>query len=204
MTTLVTVARLRWVLLLALMVAAAVMGGDHMAFADEGASEGGLPQFNSAFFLTQLFWLTLIFGTFYILVQGVGIPAVVRVLEARDSKIAYDITRAEEKRNEAAAIAAVIEDKLVHARDHARTIISLATHEADSVASARLGMFDAKIAGQVRDAERRIGHARETALREFPTLAGELVQEVVNRLSECAAESSQAASAIKAVITDGV
>ena len=201
MTKLVAVAQLRWVLPLALMVAAGVVGGDHAAFAEEAGSPG-LPQFDSTFFLTQLFCLVVIFGTFYILVQGVAIPAVVRVLETRDGKIANDITRAEEKRNEAAAIAAMIEDKLVHARDHARTIISLANREAEGVAAARLGMFDAKIAGQVRDAERRIGHARETALKDLPALAGTLVEEVVGRLGECTASSSQVSAAITATLNE--
>lgn len=205
MTKLITAARLRWVLLLALMVATGLMGGDHAALAEaaeEGGTNGGLPQFDSAFFLTQLFWLVLIFGTFYILVQGVAIPSVVRVLETRDGKIANDITRAEEKRNEAAAIAAVIDDKLMHARDHARTIVSLANREAENVASARLGMFDAKIAGQVRDAERRIGHARETALKELPALAGVLVQEVVGRLGGNTASTAQASSVVEAALIE--
>ncbi|MEI8342734.1 MAG: hypothetical protein WCH43_14515, partial [Verrucomicrobiota bacterium] len=74
-------------------------------------------------------------------------------------KINFDIARAEELRNEAAAVSRVIEDKIVHARDHARTILSLANREAENVTLARLAMFDARIAGKVRDAERRITHA---------------------------------------------
>jgi F-type H+-transporting ATPase subunit b len=200
MKTLVTPARLPRVLLVApIVVATLVTGGDPAV-----AAEGGLPQFDSAFFLTQLFWLALIFGTFYLLVQGVAIPAVVRVLDARDGKIAYDITRAEEKRNEAAALAAMIDDKIIHARDHARTILSLANREAESVATARLAMFDARIAGQVRDAERRVGHARDTALKELPALAGALIQEVVVRLGETTAECSQVSSAIEATLNEPV
>jgi len=202
MTKLVTALRLRWVFLGVLTVATVVAGGSLPAFAGEAGSPG-LPQFDSAFFLTQLFWLALIFGTFYILVQGVAIPAVVRVLEARDSKIAYDITRAEEKRNEAAAIAAVIEDKIIHARDHARTIVSLANREAEAVATARLAMFDARISAQVRDAEGRIGHARETALNEFPALAGALVEDVVSRLGETTARSAEVSSVIAATLNEG-
>jgi F-type H+-transporting ATPase subunit b len=200
---LVTAPRLRWLLVMAVVAMAALFGGD-LAWAEgapEGAS-GGLPQFNSAFFLTQLFWLAVIFGTFYILVQGVGVPTVVRVLEARDSKIAFDIARAQELRNEASAVAAMIDDKIIHARDHARTILSLASREAKSVATARLAMFDARIGGQVRDAERRISHAREDALKELPELAGDLVQDVIGRLAQQSVAPERVASTIRTVIKE--
>ena len=201
--SIVTASRLRWFALASLVATVALFGGDHAALAEAAAEEGhagGLPQFNASFFLTQLFWLTAIFGTFYLLIQGVAVPAVVRVLETRDGKIAFDIARAEELRNEAAAVSAVIEDKIVHARDHARTILNLANREAENVATARLAMFDAKIAGKVRDAERRIAYARENAMKELPELAGTLVKDVVVRLGRAEAEPASVTEAVRAVI----
>ncbi len=200
----------RWWLLVVLVAAVMVVfGGDLQAMAEAagggghgGGHSAGLPQFNSAFFLTELFWLTVIFGTFYILVQGVAIPSVVRVLETRDGKIAHDISRAEELRNEAATINSVIEDKIIHARDHARTILSLANREAENVGTARMAMFDARISAQVRDGERRIGYARENALKELPAQVGDLVQDVVGRLGGTSVVSEQALAAVSATIKD--
>ena len=202
MMKLLTAPRLRLVIGLTTATLLVLAGGGHAALAEEGTQ--GLPQFDATYFLTQLFWLTLIFGTFYILIQGVAIPTLVRVLESRDSKINFDIARAEELRNEAVAVSAIIEDKILHARDHARTILSLADREADTVATARLAMFDARIAAKVRDAERRIAHAHENALRDLPDLAGTLVQEVVGRFVPGAAEPALATAAVQAVIKDRV
>ena len=202
MKNLVTKSRLGGLVVLLALVAVALLGFDHQALAEEGGHSGGLPQFDPHFFLTQLFWLTVIFGTFYLLVQGVAIPKVVQVIETRDAKIAYDISRAEESRNEAAKVNSHIEDKIVHARDHARTILSLANREADSVATARLAMFDARIAGRVRDAERRIGHAREEALRELPTLATGLVQEVLTHLGDVKVKPAQLNGAVNEALAE--
>ena len=205
MKHLVTKPRLACCLLIAAAALVVVVGADHQALAEAAHEEGhngGLPQFNAAFFLTQLFWLTAIFGTFYLLVQGVAVPKVVQVIETRDAKIALDIKRAEEARNEAAKVSTVIEDKIIHARDHARTILSLATREADNVATARLAMFDAKIAGQVRDAERRIAHSRENAIRDLPDLAGALVDKVVTHLGETKAKPTQLASAVNQALAE--
>ena len=205
MKHLVTKPRLACCLLIAAAALVVIAGADHHALAEAAHEEGhnaGLPQFNAAFFLTQLFWLTAIFGTFYLLVQGVAVPKVVQVIETRDAKIALDIKRAEEARNEAAKVSMVIEDKIIHARDHARTILSLATREADNVATARLAMFDAKIAGQVRDAERRIAHSRENAIRDLPDLAGALVDKVVTHLGETKAKPAQLASAVTQALAE--
>jgi len=201
MTMLLTAPRRRRIFASAAAAMVVLAGGAHAALAAE-AHQRGLPQFDATFFLTQLFWLALIFGTFYILIQGVAVPTLVRVLETRDSKIAFDIARAEELRNEAATVSAVIEDKIVHARDHARTILSLANREAENVATARLAMFDARISGRVRDAERRISHAREDALRELPAQVGTLVQEVVGRFTPGTAEPTLAAAAVQAEINE--
>ena len=195
MKNLVTKSRLGGLVVLLALVAVALLGFDHQALAEEAGHSGGLPQFNPHFFLTQLFWLTVIFGTFYLLVQGVAIPKVVQVIETRDAKIAYDISRAEQARNEAAKANAYIEDKIVHARDHARTIIALANREADNVATAR-------IAGRVRDAERRIAHAREDALRELPALAAGLVQEVLAHLGDVKVKTAQLNSAMNEVLAE--
>ena len=199
MTHLVTRPRFGWLFCLAVVALVVIAGGDHQALAEAAHEEGhnaGLPQFNSAFFLTQLFWLTAIFGTFYLLIQGVAVPKVVQVIETRDAKIALDIQRAEEARNEASKVSYVIEDKIVHARDHARTILNLANREADNVAAARLAMFDARIAGKVRDAERRIAYARENAIKELPELAGSLVNQVAAHLGETEIEASSVTSAV--------
>ncbi len=185
--------------LLTLALALFVFAG-HPALA-EAQHNGGLPQFDPTYILTQLFWLTAIFGTFYLLVQGVVVPKVVEVIETRDVKITHDIRLAEAARNEAVKVGKVVEDKIVHARDHARTILQLANREADNVAAARIALVESKIAGRVRDAELRISHARQNALKELPEMAAPLVNEVVTHFACVEIDQPLVSSAIKAAIT---
>ncbi|MEI6559292.1 MAG: hypothetical protein WCO00_12880 [Rhodospirillaceae bacterium] len=195
--------RLGWLLGLAA-VAVLIAGVDHQALAEaaHGESQAGLPQFDAAFFLTQLFWLALIFGTFYLIVQGVAVPKVVQMIETRDALISHDFKRAEEARNQAAAVNKIMEDKIIQVRDHARTILFLASREAEHVTAARLAMFDARIAGKVRDAEQRIFYARENALREMPDLAGALAGEVVVRFCDEEVKPALITSAVTRAIAE--
>ncbi|MEI8394964.1 MAG: hypothetical protein WCF85_09535 [Rhodospirillaceae bacterium] len=188
---------------LAVLAAVLLFCGTDPALAAEAEHQGGLPQFNPAFFLTQIFWLFTIFGTFYLLIQGIGVPAVVRALEARDAKIAYEITRAQTLRNEAGTIMKAIEDSVLRAREHAQTVVTMSQREVDGVTKARLAMFDARIEGQVRDAERRIATSRERFMREMPEVASSLARSIIGHISEGPAiADEQVASAVSRVIKE--
>tara|TARA_Y100000590_G_scaffold328802_1_gene373398 strand:+ start:45 stop:626 length:582 start_codon:yes stop_codon:yes gene_type:complete len=64
------------------------------------ASEGGMPQLNPEFWISQVFWLTIIFGSLYILLSKFILPKISNNLEARKSQIAENIEAAEKKREE--------------------------------------------------------------------------------------------------------
>ena len=64
------------------------------------ASEEGMPQLNTEFWVSQIFWLTIIFGSLYILLSKLVLPKISNNLEARKSQIAENIETAEEQRKE--------------------------------------------------------------------------------------------------------
>jgi len=64
------------------------------------ASEGGMPQLNPEFWISQIFWLTLIFGTLYVLLSKFILPKISNNLETRKSQIVENIGAAEKQREE--------------------------------------------------------------------------------------------------------
>ena len=64
------------------------------------ASDEGMPQLNPEFWISQIFWLTLVFGSLYILLAKFILPKISNNLEARKSQIAENIEAAEKKREE--------------------------------------------------------------------------------------------------------
>ena len=59
-----------------------------------------MPQLNTEFWVSQIFWLTIIFGSLYILLSKLVLPKISNNLEARKSQIAENIETAEEQRKE--------------------------------------------------------------------------------------------------------
>ncbi len=65
------------------------------------ASEnGGMPQLNPEFWVSQIFWLTITFGILYIVLSKLILPKISSNLEVRKSKILENIEAAEKQRKE--------------------------------------------------------------------------------------------------------
>ena len=64
------------------------------------ASEEGMPQLNPEFWISQVFWLTLVFGSLYLLLAKFILPKISNNLETRKAQIAENIEAAEKKREE--------------------------------------------------------------------------------------------------------
>ena len=62
------------------------------------ASDEGMPQLNPEFWISQIFWLTLIFGSLYVILAKLILPKISNNLETRKSQIAENIEAAEKQR----------------------------------------------------------------------------------------------------------
>ena len=64
------------------------------------ASNEGMPQLNPEFWISQIFWLTLVFGTLYVLLSKFILPKISNNLETRKSQIVENVEAAEKQREE--------------------------------------------------------------------------------------------------------
>ena len=71
-----------------------------LSFGKAFASEEGMPQLNPEFWISQIFWLTLVFGSLYLLLAKFILPKISNNLELRKSQIAENIESAEKKRGQ--------------------------------------------------------------------------------------------------------
>ena len=64
------------------------------------AESGGMPQLNPEFWVSQIFWLTITFGTLYVVLSKLILPKISNNLEVRKSKILENIEAAEKQRKD--------------------------------------------------------------------------------------------------------
>jgi len=184
---------------LVLVVLALTVGA---ALASDGHGGGGLPQLNPATFPTQLFWLVVTFVTLYFLLFGVALPKVEETLEARDSRIAWDITKADELKNESNQVLAAVEQQIAEARVQAQEILSRTSGEGDSAAKVLLGKFEAELNTRTKAAEERINAAKSAALAQLNQSVTPLVHEIATRVAGTEIELAKVKKAVETAIKE--
>src|SRR5690606_4338598 len=125
------------------------VGGDH-------AAEASFPPFDSSTFASQLLWLAITFGLFYLFLKKVVMPRIGGILEVRSDRIAQDLEQAARMKEEADAAIAAYEQELAEAKAKANTIGQAARDSAKADAEAERKQVEAALETKLSEAEARI------------------------------------------------
>jgi F-type H+-transporting ATPase subunit b len=169
---------------------------------DGGHASGGLPQLNPANFPSQLFWLVVSFITLYFMLFGVALPRVEQVMQARDGRISWDISKADELRNESNALLANVDRLLDRTRAQAQEIVTRTSGEGQAAAKMLMARFESDIERRTRESEQRVLSAKNKALAELGQSAVEITQDLSQRLAGVSIEPSRVAAAVEASIKE--
>ncbi len=169
------------------------------------AAEGegvGMPQFDSSTFASQLFWLVVILGVFFLALRNVALPRIGGALEERQRKIDDDLDKAAAHREDAENALAAYEKALADAAAEAMEIQRRNTAElADAAAERRAALAD-KLAGDSHEAEKRIAAAVKPALANIQDVAAGAARDAVARLAGIEVSQADAKAAVAAASKD--
>lgn len=149
---------------------------------DEGHGGGVFPPFDQTTYPSQLLWLVITFGLFYMLMQKVIVPRVGGILESRHDRIAQDLDEAARLKSEADAAIETYERELSEARAKAGQIASEAREKAKAKADAERAAVEAELAAKLSAAESNIADIKTKALADVDEIAAETVTAIVDQL----------------------
>ena len=156
------------------------------------------PPFDHTTFASQLLWLVITFGIFYMIMQKVLVPRVGGILESRHSRLAQDIDEAGRLKAEADAAVETYEGELAAARAKANEIGTAARESAKLKAEADRKAVEASLADKLKAAEARIGEIKSKAFADVGAIAEETASAVVEQLIGSAAAQADVAAAVAA------
>jgi F-type H+-transporting ATPase subunit b len=177
----------------------AAMAAEEAAHGAEHGGGGAFPPFDPTYFASQLFWLALSFGLFYLFMARVAVPRIGGILEIRRDRIAHDIDEVNVLKAEADAAMAAYEQSLAKARGKANEIGGKARDTAKAEAEAERQRIEADIMARTQAAEKRIGDIKTKALGNVDAIAAETAAAIVNQLIGSKFDNSEIAAAVKAV-----
>ncbi|MBO3759063.1 F0F1 ATP synthase subunit B [Ciceribacter sp. L1K23] len=165
---------------------------------DEGHGGGVFPPFDQSTYASQLLWLVITFGLFYMLMQKVIVPRVGGILENRHDRIAQDLDEAARLKSEADAAIETYERELSAARAKAGQIAATARDEAKAKADAERAAVEAELNAKLTSAEARIAEIKTKAFAEVDEIASDTVTAIVDQLIGAKVTKADVKSALTA------
>ena len=141
-----------------------------------------MPQFESHFFSSLIFWEVVSFGILLFLLYKFAFPGILSALEEREKKIKDSLDQAERHRSEAERKLKDYEAKLAAASHEAEGILSAARERAQRLMEEneqRLNTEAERIKG---DATREIDHERRKAIQDIRTQTTDLALMVAEKV----------------------
>lgn len=170
------------------------------AHTEVGVEHGGgaFPPFDPTTFASQLLWLAITFGLFYLFLKNVVLPRIGSILEVRRDRIAQDLDQAALLKSEADAAIAAYEQELAEARAKANAIGQQARDSAKADAETARKAVEAGLEGKLAEAEARIASIKVAAMREVGTIAEDTAAVIVQELVGGKPDKAAIQAAVKA------
>jgi len=146
------------------------------------ASDEGMPQLNPEFWVSQIFWLTIIFGSLYILLSKLILPKISNNLETRKSQIAENIEAAEKQRNESDQKLKDYEKVINNAKIEAKNIFHQTREKILRDINNKKKSLEKKIDEEVNKAEKEILDFKKKSPEKINKIAIETSADLIKQI----------------------
>jgi F-type H+-transporting ATPase subunit b len=165
----------------------------------EAGHEGGFPPFDASTYPSQLLWLAITFGLFYLFLKKVLLPRIDDILERRAERIASDLQEAVRLKEEGDAAVAAYEQELAEAKAKANAIGQEARDAARADAEAGRRKIEAELGQKLAEAESHIASIKSRAMAEVGGIAEETSAAIVEQLTGGKADRAVLSEAVRLV-----
>ena len=162
------------------------------------ASDEGMPQLNPEFWISQIFWLTLIFGSLYVLLSKLILPKVSNNLEARKSQIAENIEAAEKKREESDQKLKDYDKIIKDAKNEAKNIFNQAREKILRDINIKKESLEKEINEEVKKTEKEILDLKKKSPEKINKIAIETSADLIKQIIGAEVNNSN----ISAIVED--
>lgn len=166
--------------LIILGTSAAVLASSAMAA--EEASGGGLPQFDTTTYPSQIFWLLITFFALYFLCSQIFLPRIGGIIEERRNRIADDYDQAADFKRQAETAEAAYLKSLADAKARAAQIAAETRASLDAEIAEMQAETDRQLEADIEAAEERIAATAAKATAGIREAAKDTTKALVDAL----------------------
>ena len=163
-----------------------------------GAESGGMPQLNPEFWISQIFWLTLVFGILYIVLSKLILPRISSNLELRKSQIQENIEAADKQRKDSEIKLKEYDNIISKSKLDSKNLFNDTREKTLKAINIKKETLEKQIDDEIKKAEIEINQLRKSAPQKINRIAIETSSEILKNV--IGAEINN--SSISAIVDD--
>ena len=163
-------------------------------------ADKGMPQLNSEFWASQIFWLTLIFITLYIIIWKIFLPKITYSIESRKSKLVNELNEAQKLKENAEKKLLEYNNIIENSKREAKKIIDEGKKKLDKDIKIKKKKFDEEIEKELISAEKEIKNLKQSSISNISKIAIETSEEIINKIIGTEVNKSNVSAIVDEVI----
>ena len=161
-------------------------------------AEGGMPQLNPDYWVSQIFWVILIFGTLYVILWRIILPKINENLENRKSQILTDLDDAQKFKDQSEEKLSEYNKILNQAKQDAKKILDETRKKINLDIKNKNNQFNLEIDKEIENAEKEIKTLKLSSIKDINKISIETSSEIVRKM----VGTEVNASSVSAIVED--
>ena len=162
------------------------------------AEKAGMPQLDTEFWVSQIFWLTITFSILFVLLSKLILPKISANLETRKSLILENISTAEKKREESESKIKEYNEIIEKCKNEAKNLVNQAKERLMKDINLKKEALEKNLSKEIQKIEIEIQEFRNKAPEKINKIAVETSTDLLQRLINADVNSSS----ISAIVND--
>ena len=161
-------------------------------------AEEGMPQLNPEYWVSQIFWVILIFGTLYIILWKTILPKINENLENRKSQILTDLDDAQKFKDQSEEKLSEYNKILNQAKQEEKKILDETRKKINLDIKNKNNQFNLEIDKEIENAEKEIKTLKLSSIKDINKIAIETSSEIIRKI----VGTEVNASSVSAIVED--
>ena len=160
-------------------------------------AEGGMPQLNPDYWVSQIFWVILIFGTLYVILWRIILPKINVNLENRKSQILTDLNDAQKFEDQSKEKLSEYNQILNQAKQEAKKILDGTRKKINRDIESKKNKFNLEIKKEIEKAEKEIKIIKLSSIEDINKIAIETSSEIIRKIIGTEVNASSVSAIVK-------
>ena len=163
-------------------------------------SEAGMPQLNTEFWASQIFWLVLIFSTLYLIIWKIFLPKITYSIENRKFRIVNNLDEAQKLKENAEKKLREYDEIIKKSKNEAKKIIEDGKKKLDRDIENKKQKFNIEIEEELKSVEKEIKDLKKSSQSNISNIAVQTSTEVIKQIIDTEVNKSNVSAIVEDII----